>query len=103
MMMAEKQTKIVFMQKAIIQVKEGGNMKKIIQKIKVYIVEENIGGVSHEPIVFVDAKKANKHYIKLVNEVYSTNFKGIKETLEYMKENNGANDHEILYWTTEVK
>ena len=78
-------------------------MKKIIQRIKVYIVEENIGGVSHEPIVFVDAKKANRHYTKLVNEVHSTNFKGIKEALEYMKENNGADDHEILYWTTEVK
>ena len=100
MMTAEKHTKIVFMQKAIIQVKEGGNNMK---KIKVYIIEENIGGVSHEPIVFVDAKKANKHYTKLVNEVHSTNFTGIKETLDYMKENNGSDDHEILYWTTEVK
>lgn len=81
-------------------------MKESIQrvkKLKVYIIEENIGGVSHEPIVFIDDKKANKHYIKLVNEVHSQNFKGIKETLEYMKENNGSDDHEILYWTTEVK
>jgi hypothetical protein len=72
-------------------------------KLEVYIIQENIGGVSHDPIVFIEEEKANKHYIELVNEVHSTDFKGIKETLEYMKENNGEDDHEILYWTTNVE
>jgi hypothetical protein len=74
-----------------------------VKKIRVYIIQENIGGVSHEPIVFTESRKANKHYINLVNEVHSTNFKTIGETVDYMKKNNGEDDHEILYWTLNVE
>jgi hypothetical protein len=73
------------------------------KKLKAHIIQENIGGVSHDPVVFMEVARANKHYIELVNEVHATNFKGIKETLEYMKENNGNDDHEVLYWSIEVQ
>jgi hypothetical protein len=76
---------------------------KEAKKLKVYIIQENIGGVSYEPLVFIEAEKANRHYIELVNEVHKTDFKGIKQTVDYMKENNGNDDHEILFWSKEVE
>ena len=79
-------------------------MKNGIQKkIKVYVIQENIGGVSEDPLVFTESRRANNHYIKLVNEVHGTDFKTMGETVDYMKKNNGEDDHEILYWTLNVE
>jgi len=90
---------------AVIKVLKPSKDKSIsmTKKSKVYVIQENIGGTSYDPVVFTELRKANKHYIKLVNEVHSTNFKSIGETVDYMKKNNGEYDHEILYWTTKVE
>ena len=68
-------------------------------KIKLFVIQEEIGGIPEVPIIFTDEEQADAYYTQLVNENNNENCKTFKEASEYMEEYSGDNlSWFIRYW-----
>jgi len=64
----------------------------------IHVVQEVVGGCAYEPVMFLNAKDADKHFMKLIKEVYHVNFTDIKEALEYVRDVESDDYHDLFYW-----